>query len=83
MTSPDLVEGNIEKLAALFPQIVTEVADDNGNVTRAIDFDLLRQELSDHLVEGPQERFRLEWPGKRAATLTANAPHREHAASRP
>lgn len=74
MTSPDLVEGNIEKLAALFPQIVTEVADDNGNVTRAIDFDLLRQELSDHLVEGPQERFRLEWPGKRAATLTANAP---------
>ncbi len=74
MTSPDLVEGNIEKLAALFPQIVSEAADDKGNVTRAIDFDLLRQELSDHLVEGPQERFRLEWPGKRAATLTANAP---------
>lgn len=74
MTSPDLVEGNIEKLAALFPQVVTEAADANGHVTRAIDFDLLRQELSDHLVEGPQERFRLEWPGKRAATLTANAP---------
>lgn len=74
LTSPDLVAANIEKLAVLFPQIVTEAADDNGNVTRAIDFDLLRQELSDHLVEGPQERFRLEWPGKRAATLTANAP---------
>lgn len=74
MTSPDLVEGNIEKLAALFPQVITEAADANGHVTRAIDFDLLRQELSDHLVEGPQERFRLEWPGKRAATLTANAP---------
>lgn len=74
MTSPDLVAGNIEKLAALFPHVVTESADANGEIARAIDFDLLRQELSDHLVEGPQERFRLEWPGKRAATLTANAP---------
>lgn len=74
MTSPDLVAGNIEKLATLFPQVITESADNNGNITRAIDFDLLRQELSDHLVEGPQERFRLEWPGKRAAALTANAP---------
>jgi len=40
----------------------------------AIDFDLLRQELSDHLVEGPQERFRLDWPGKREAAFAANAP---------
>lgn len=74
MTSPDLVAANIEKLAALFPQVITESADSDGNITRAIDFDLLRQELSDHLVEGPQERFRLEWPGKRAAALAANAP---------
>ena len=42
MTSPDLVAGNIEKLAALFPQVVTESSDANGHITRAIDFDLLR-----------------------------------------
>ena len=41
---------------------------------RAIDFDLLRQELSDHVVEGPQERYQLDWPGKRAALFAANAP---------
>lgn len=74
MTSPDLVEGNIEKLASLFPHVLTESADVNGEITRAIDFDLLRQELSNHIVEGPKERFRLEWPGKRAAALAANAP---------
>lgn len=74
MTSPDLVAGNVEKLAALFPQVITESADANGHITRAIDFDLLRQELSNNLVEGPKERFRLEWPGKRTATLVANAP---------
>lgn len=74
MTSPDLVAGHVEKLADLFPQVVTESADDNGHITRAIDFDQLRQELSNNLVEGPKERFRLEWPGKRAAALAANAP---------
>ena len=42
--------------------------------SRAIDFDLLRQELSDHVVEGPQERYQLDWPGKREALFAANAP---------
>ena len=41
---------------------------------KAVDFDLLRQELSDHVVEGPQERYQLDWPGKRAAAFAANAP---------
>lgn len=74
MTSPDITEANINKLAELFPQVITEALDDAGNIKRAVDFDLLRQELSDHLVEGPQERYRLDWPGKRAAAFAANAP---------
>ena len=74
MTSPDLTEANIDKLAELFPTVVTETLDADGNPQRAIDFDLLRQELSDHIVEGPQERYRLDWPGKRAAAFAANAP---------
>lgn len=74
MTSPDLTLTNIDKLAELFPSVVTETLDDDGNPTRAIDFDLLRQQLSDHVVEGPQERYRLDWPGKRAAAFAANAP---------
>lgn len=74
MHSPDGVAANIERLAELFPGCVTETRDEQGQLKRGIDFDLLRQELSDHLVEGPQERYRLDWPGKREALLAANAP---------
>lgn len=74
MHSPDLVAANIERIAELIPTCVTESRDAQGKVTRAIDFDLLRQELSDRIVEGPQERYRLDWPGKREALLAANAP---------
>lgn len=69
LSSPDLVQGNIEKIRALFPNVVTE-----GPEGLSIDFDALRQELSDAIVEGPQERYRLDWPGKRAAMLAANTP---------
>ncbi len=74
MHSPDFIEENIAKLAALFPGCVTETSDENGKLKKAIDFDLLRQELSTSIVEGPQERYQLNWPGKREALLTANAP---------
>jgi adenine-specific DNA-methyltransferase len=74
MHSPDGVAAQIERLAELFPGCVTETRDEHGTLKRGIDFDLLRQELSDHLVEGPQERYRLDWPGKREALLAANAP---------
>ncbi|WP_154578692.1 site-specific DNA-methyltransferase [Arthrobacter sp. BL-252-APC-1A] len=74
MTSPDLTQVNIETLSAMFPNAITETLDDAGNVQKSVDFDLLRQELSDHVVEGPQERYRLEWPGKRASAFAANAP---------
>ncbi len=74
MQSPNLVESNIGKLAELFPNCVTESKDEDGNLKRVVDFDLLRQELSPHLVEGPQERYTLSWPGKNEAILAANAP---------
>jgi adenine-specific DNA-methyltransferase len=74
MTSPDLTDANIDKLAELFPNVMTETLDADGNPKKAIDFDLLRQELSDHVVDGPQERYQLDWPGKRAAAFAANAP---------
>lgn len=74
MHSPDLSQDNIAKIRALFPDCVTEAADEQGNIRLAVDFDQLRQTLSDHIVEGPQERYRLDWPGKREALLTANAP---------
>jgi adenine-specific DNA-methyltransferase len=72
--SPDLTQANIDKLAQLFPNCVTEVRDAAGVVKRSFDFDPLRQELSTSIVEGPQERYQLNWPGKREALLTANAP---------
>jgi len=72
--SKDLTAENIGKLAALFPNCLTEAKAEDGTLKHAIDFDLLRQELSADLVEGPQERYRLDWPGKREALATANAP---------
>ena len=72
--SPDLAQVNFEKLAQIFPNCVAESHDADGAVTRTIDFDQLRQELSGKTVEGPQERYQLNWPGKRQALLTANAP---------
>lgn len=72
--SPDLTRVNVDKLAQLFPNCVVEARDADGKVKRSIDFDQLRQELSAAIVEGPQERYQLNWPGKREALLTANAP---------
>lgn len=69
MASTDLVNHNVEALAALFPNCVTETTDG-----KAVDFDLLKQELSYRVIEGNKERYRLEWPGKREAIVTANLP---------
>lgn len=74
MHSPDLTQDHIARLRELFPGCVTEAKGEDGAVRLAVDFDLLRQELSGTLVEGPQERYQLSWPGKREALLTANAP---------
>src|ERR1022692_5179102 len=72
--TPDLTAENIKKLAALFPNCITETRDDQGNLSKAVDFDQLRQELSTSIVDGPRERYHLDWPGKREALLAANAP---------
>jgi len=75
MHTPDITESNIAKLMELFPNCVTEAKDEKtGEVKQAIDFDQLRQELSGSVVDGPRERYHLNWPGKREALLAANAP---------
>ena len=73
MQTADSTMQNIERIAQLFPNCVTEVMKD-GKETLAIDFDRLRQELSDHVVEGNDERYQFTWPDKRKAQLAANAP---------
>lgn len=74
MHTPNLPQDNIARIRELFPNCITESQDEKGTLKLAIDFDQLRQELSDSIVEGPQERYSLNWPGKREALLTANAP---------
>lgn len=74
MHSPDLTQDNISRIRELFPDCVTEAQGEDGSIKLAVDFDQLRQALSESLVEGPQERYQLNWPGKREALLTANAP---------
>ena len=72
--TPDFTKENIARVAELFPHCVTESVDENGTVKKAIDFDQLRQELSDAIVDGPRERYQLDWPGKKQSWLAANAP---------
>lgn len=72
--TPDLADENFRALAALFPNAVTEAVNGDGEVVRAIDADVLRQEISAAVVEGPQERYRFTWPDKRKAVALANAP---------
>ena len=74
MHSPNLTQDNIARIRELFPSCVTEARGEDGSLKLAVDFDQLQQELSESLVEGPQERYHLNWPGKREALLTANAP---------
>lgn len=74
MHTPDLADENFQKLAALFPNAVTETKDENGNVVRAIDVDVLRQEISATVVEGPQERYQFTWPDKKKSVVLANQP---------
>ncbi|MCW5322455.1 site-specific DNA-methyltransferase [Verminephrobacter aporrectodeae subsp. tuberculatae] len=74
MHSLNLAQENVIRILELFPNCVTEAQDSGGRVKLTVDFDQLRQELSDSIVEGPQERYHLNWPGKREAMLAANAP---------
>lgn len=74
MQSMDKVAANVAKIRKLFPNCVTERINNEGKLEHAIDFDMLKQELSDHVVDGLQERYQFTWPDKRKAILAANAP---------
>lgn len=74
MQSMDKVAANVAKIRELFPNCVTERINAEGKLEHAIDFDMLKQELSDHVVDGLQERYQFTWPDKRRAILAANAP---------
>jgi adenine-specific DNA-methyltransferase len=74
MRTPSFTDKNFAALAALFPNAVTEAIDENGAVVRAIDKDVLAQEINAHVVEGREERYQFTWPDKRKSILLANAP---------
>lgn len=74
MRSMNRIDENIRKIGALFPNCVTERKNDAGEVEYAIDFDVLKQELSAVVVEGKEERYQFTWPDKKKSILAANAP---------
>ncbi len=74
MHTPNKADENFKKLAALFPNAVTETIDENGEVVRAIDKDVLMQEISCTVVDGKEERYQFTWPDKKKSVLLANAP---------
>lgn len=73
MESPDMTAQNIDRIAALFPNCVTEASDGHGGIKRAINFELLKQMLSPDVVDG-DERYEFTWVGKKAAIVEANKP---------
>ena len=74
MRTKDIASENFQKLAALFPNAVTETVDENGEVVRAIDADVLRQEITEQVVEGREERYQFTWPDKKKTVVLANTP---------
>ena len=74
MQTPNRADENFKKLAALFPNAVTETVDENGVVVRAIDKDVLMQEINTTVVDGKDERYQFTWPDKKKSVLLANAP---------
>lgn len=71
--TPDITQENIRRIAELFPSVITEVVDSDGETNEAIDFDSLRELLGDSVDEG-SERYQFTWPGKRAAKILARTP---------
>ena len=74
MQTHNLAEDKLKKLQELFPNAVTEVMNENGKIEKAIDKDVLMQEISSKVVEGREERYQFTWPDKKQAILAANAP---------
>lgn len=76
MESVDITDQNIEKIGALFPNVITEAKDENGKFIKAINFELLKQELSKNIIDG-DEAYEFTWVGKKAAIIEANSPIRK------
>lgn len=74
MQTANKADENFRKLAAMFPNAVTETIDENGEVVRAIDKDVLMQEINTKVVDGNEERYQFTWPDKKKSVLLANAP---------
>ena len=74
MQTVNKADENFKKLVAMFPNAVTETIDENGEVVRAIDKDVLVQEISCQVVDGNEERYQFTWPDKKKSVLLANAP---------
>ena len=74
MQTANKADENFKKLAAMFPNAVTETIDENGEVVRAIDKDVLMQEINTRVVDGNEERYQFTWPDKKKSVLLANAP---------
>lgn len=74
MQTPNLTNENFAALSRLFPNAVTETIDENGAVVRAIDADVLAQEINTRVVSGREERYQFTWPDKKKSVLLANAP---------
>ena len=74
MKTPDVWDDNVAKIAAFFPQCITERLNKDGEPELAIDFDKLRAELSNEALDDGEERYQFTWPDKRAASRLANEP---------
>lgn len=74
MQTENIVDENIDFIGKKFPNCVVEAKDEAGKVTKMVDFDLLKQELSKVVVDGDKERYQMTWPGKRSCLLEANSP---------
>ncbi len=74
MQTPNIADKNFEALSKMFPNAITETIDENGEVVRAIDADILRQEISCKVVEGKDERYQFTWPDKKQSAAQVNIP---------
>ncbi len=74
MQTANKADENFKRLAEMFPNAVTEAKDENGEVVRAIDKDVLMQEINTKVVDGKEERYQFTWPDKKKSVLLANAP---------
>ena len=73
MQTPNIADRNYKTLANLFPNAMTETIDENGEVVRAIDVDVLQQEINCKVVEGKEERYQFTWPDKKKAIINSNS----------